>query len=244
MISLFYFLLLLTFHALFILKNKLIKKYFILFLISPILYLLFPIFIKYFYLINLRIKNRIERKNQMKEIPKLIEYLKSYLKSGIQATQAIQIISKKNKWTPPIQNSLSQITNYYSQGMSFESSINVVISSIPNHKYNYFLLFFLSSLKLGYSSGGNIVSILEKVKSKIESSIFLDQKIHATTAQMRLQAIIISLAPLALAFIIFFISPSYILFFFYNEIGNFLLFLMLSLNIIGFYLLKSISKLG
>jgi tight adherence protein B len=238
------FILLLILYALFLLKRSVNKKYFILFLVNPILYLLYPHLLQYLQNIKKRIQNGIERRKQIKEIPKLIEYLKSYIKSGVQPSQAIKIISKKRKWSSPIQNSLSQMTNYYSQGMSFESSIHIVISSISKNKYNHFLLFFLSSLRIGYMSGGNMVSILEKVKNKIENSIFLDQKIHATTAQIRLQAIIISLAPLALASIIWFISPSYILFFFDNKVGNFLFAFMLLLNVVGFYLLKLISRLN
>lgn len=233
-----------TFQFVFIINRKINKKYLILFLLNPILYLFFPNFIKYFCNIKKRIQNQKDRRKQMNEIPKLIEQLKSYLKSGVQTSQAVLLLSKKNRWSASIQNSLSQITGYYSQGMSFESSISMVISSLPNHKHNHFLLFFLSSLRLGHLSGGNMVSILENVKSKIENSILLNHKIRSTTAQMRLQAIIISIAPIALALIIWIISPSYILFFFENEIGNVLFVIMLLLNAIGFYFLKLISRLN
>ncbi len=244
MILFFLFLLLLTFHALLIFEKKLTNKYFIPLLINPILYFLFPFILKYFQVLKISIQNEFERKKQVKEIPKLIEYLSSYIKSGIQVSQAIQFISKKNKWSSPIQNALSQITNYNSQGMSFESSVKITIFSIPKNKFNHFLHFFLSSLRLGHTSGGNMVTILEKVKNKIESSILLDQKIRATTAQMRLQAFVISLAPFVLALVIWFLSPSYILFFFNNEIGNCLLAIMIILNVIGFYFLKLISRLN
>ncbi len=244
MISIFLFFLLLTYYALFIFEKKLINKYFILLLINPILYLLYPFIIKYFQALKIRVQNEFERKKQVKQIPKLIEYLTSYIRSGIQVSQAIQFISKKNKWSSAIQNTLFQITNYNSQGMSFESAVNITIFSIPKNKYNHFLHFFLSTLRLAHTSGGNMVTIFERVKNRIESNIILDQKIRATTAQMRLQAFIISLAPFVLALIIWFLSPSYILFFFNNEIGKLLLAIMIILNAIGFYFLKLISRLN
>ena len=228
----------------FLLKKNLNKNNYILFFISPLIYLIYPLLKNFTYQKILNLKYKIERKKQVKEIPKLVEYLKSYLKSGIQTSQAIKIISEKNKWSQPIKNSLTKITNYYSQGMSFESSIHMAILSLTSEKGDHFLIFFLTSLRLGHMSGGNMVSILDKVKIKIESSIFIEQKIKSTTAQMRFQSIIISLAPLAIAFVIWFIFPSYILFFINNEVGIYLLTLMILLNLVGFYLLKLISRLN
>ena len=243
MIIFLLFILLIISQSIFIFKININKKYFIFLLTNPILYLFYPYILIRIRMIKIRLQNKMERKKHAKEITKIIEQFIFYIKSGIQPSQALQIISQKKKWTLSIKNSLSQITTYYSQGMSFESSINIVISSISNNKYNHFLLFFLFSLKLGYSSGGNIISILEKVRIKIENSILIEQKIKATTAQIRLQAIIISFSPLVLGVIIWFLSPSYIIFFFDNGVGNFLFVVMLLLNIIGFYLLKRISRL-
>ncbi|WP_233231109.1 type II secretion system F family protein [Silvanigrella aquatica] len=177
-------------------------------------------------------------------MPKLIEYFISYLKAGIQVPYCLNLILNKYKWSPPIQKTIYQIITFYNQGMSLDSAVKARIISLGNHKDHYFMVYFLTSLRVGYKSGGNMISTLENVKSKIESNILLKRKIKSTTAQIRLQALIIAMAPLILGIILWFIVPSYILFFFENAVGNLLLLMMIFLNMIGFYFLKMIARIA
>lgn len=217
--------------------------------ISNILFFIFETIQKkhgVLFLINIiksKIKNELSRKIHINEIINIIEYLNSYIKSGLQPSQALLIIAKNKKWTSFTKKNINQVINYYSQGMSFTSSINNVVLSLEITENNKYIILFLTSLKIGCSSGGNIISILDKTKNKLVNKIKIQNKIRATTAQIRFQSIIISLAPLLISLIIWLISPSYILFFINEPTGNIFLIIMILLNLIGFYFLKLISRI-
>ena len=180
----------------------------------------------------------------LKLLSKLIDFLNSYLKSGIQLSQALIILYHKHNWSQNTKNSIYKINRYYMHGMPIVNSIKTVRNSIYDYKMNYYLLLFLTTLEIGNISSGNLVSILEKLKIKINDKIMLDSKMSATTAQIRFQSYVIRVSPLFISIVIWLISPSYILFFFDNEIGIILLFTMILLNAVGFYILKKISRLN
>ncbi len=92
-------------------------------------------------------------------------------------------------------------------------------------------------------SGENIINIIEKVKQKTQERLELNRKLKMTTAQMRLQALVILLSPVCLCFIIFFISPDYILFFINNYIGLTLLLLMVIFYILACYFLHKFLRI-
>ncbi len=189
------------------------------------------------------IKDKIILKKQEEEIPKLIKLLISYLKAGVQLSQVFKVIENKKKWPLPIQTAIYKINRYYSQGMNFDQSIYSVTKSIKNNKKNYYLLLLLNTIKIGYMNSGNLVTILEKIDIRITEKLLLEKKMSATTAQIRFQSFIIGIFPLFIAFIIWIISPSYILFFFQNKIGILLLIIMILLNTTGFYILKKMAQL-
>ena len=60
MISFFFILLLFTSNSLFLLKKNKNDKFFFTFLINPILYLSFPFILKYFEIIKIDLRNKLE----------------------------------------------------------------------------------------------------------------------------------------------------------------------------------------
>lgn len=236
----FIFLLLLLILQILYLKHVLnIKEIYILFKIHPAFLvgkILFSEFIIF-------IKNKIHLKKQEEEIPKLIKLMISYLKAGIQLSHVFKIIESKKKWPLPIQTAMYKINRYYSQGMTLDQSIYSAAKSIEKNKNTYYLLLLLNMIKMGYMNSGNLITLLEKMDNRITDKILLDKKMSAATAQIRFQSFIIGIFPLFIAIIIWIISPSYILFFFQNKIGIFLLITMILLNTTGFYILKKMAQL-
>lgn len=195
----------------------------------------------------LKIKKRAflhrEEKKITNEIPNLIDFLKSYLYAGLLPIQAISHALRQKKWCHTIRSTLGVVLNSNMQGKSLNACLTQGILKTQGKESRKYLHLLLSSLRLGCDTGANLIQILEKVQSKTEEKIQLERKIKVATAQIRLQALIIILAPFFLAFILYFLSPAYILFFIETQFGNFLLLIMIILNIIGAITLKSILKL-
>jgi Flp pilus assembly protein TadB len=182
------------------------------FILHPIIFIIIVLSTKL--LLKLQISYQTSKENLKitKEIPALIDFLRSYLLAGLLLPAAFNTVLKQKNWCKPILHSLTSISNSYSQGKSFKQCLSEGIVSLNGKKLHQYLNLMLISLKLGHSTGDNMTQILEKIKYKTQDCIDLERKLKITTAQIRLQSSIIILSPLFLAIIIYFISPRSIFF--------------------------------
>jgi Flp pilus assembly protein TadB len=212
--------------------NFLFIKYYQLFL------LIINIKIIYFYQI---FKNYCFNKQNPMEIYFIIERFKSYLASGLQPSQAVELLLNK-KISTKNYCYLYKINQLYKCGKNFKEALEKTTNEIENNYSNQHIKIFLTSILIGLKSSGNLIFILEKSQIKIKEQILVTQKIKAYTSQIRLQAVVIGLSPLFLSLFIWIISPLKITYFFTDSFGNILLIIMIFLNIIGFYFLNLISR--
>lgn len=219
------------------------NKYYYFFIIHPSIYFIILMAIRMFGLLNTFYIQRNEEKKITKEIPTLIDFLKSYMIAGLLLPNALEEVLKNKKWCRPISDTLNYICSNYMQGKSFKESLTNGINLVKYKKSRQYLCLLFVSLRLGYSTGENLTQILEKVKNKTQDRINLERKLKVTTAQMRLQATVIILSPLFLSIIVYFISPEYILFFFRTSMGLSLFILMIFMNICGAYFLNRILRI-
>lgn len=237
------FIVLWSLNFILLLKFEISKKIDYLFLVHPIVYIFFKIFLEILEKANNKIRFYREEKKIIREIPTLIDFLKSYMLAGLLLPAATMAVLKQKKWCYPIQYSLTHICNNYAQGKSFKICLTEAILLAKERKTRQYLSILYLSLRLGCSTGENLTQILEKVKDKTNDRLHLDRKLKMTTAQMRLQSMVIILAPIVLALIIYLIFPDYILFFFQTGIGNMLLCLMIALNLLGGYFINRILRI-
>jgi len=137
-----------------------------------------------------------------------------------------------------------EIDRNYRQGKGFGQCLDDFIIKMNLENYNKCLLFLVMSFRIAYYSGSSLIEIVEKVKKRTTDSIYIRQKLKSTTAQMRLQGIVILVAPSIIALLLAVISPSYIHFFFSSAVGLFLLGLVIFLNILAYISLRFILRVG
>ena len=237
----FFFMFLIQLIILFIFEMKSKRDY--LLLIHPLLYFCFLLF-NFIFIRGINyLLSRREEKKSIKEIPKLIDFLKSYLLAGLLLPNAMTAVLKQKNWCYPIRYSLTSICNHFDQGKSFKESLSFGLEFTKANKSRQYLCFLFLALRLGCSTGENLTQILEKMKEKTKDRLNLERKLKMTTAQMRLQSLVIILAPLFLSFILYLLSPEAILFFFRSSVGNILLIFMVILNFIGAYLINQILRI-
>ncbi len=215
-------------------KNKFI------FFMHPLLHVIYLMAcISFVFLKHKFIKWQDEKKVLVQTLT-LVDAIKSYLQAGMLPAQTISAVLSQRPWCHPIKNSLSQFCNYYAQGKSLQESLENAAQLSQKNGPHYYLYFLFSSLKISCYSGENIIYILDKVKQKTQNRIELTRKLKATTAQMKLQSIVILFSPFFLGVVIFIISPSHILFFINNFFGNSLAFIMVVLYTLACYFLKKL----
>ena len=176
------------------------------------------------------------------QLVSVIENLRGCLKAGMPLADALEFVYVKKDWIGAIDAVLKTVCQCRERGMAVRESLHAAMFALPRVGPQRFLRQLLHSLMIGQEMGGNVTKLLEKVQQKTQDSMELQRKIKVSTAQMRMQAWVVTLAPLVLAIILLVLSPGYILFFFQSVPGLLLLALMIFLNIVGAVLLKQISK--
>ena len=104
------------------------------------------------------------------ELPKLIYYLNCYLVSGMELSQSLNKLASNHKWNRSLLKHIKLINFYYAKGNSLEIAIEKVIKDIDHNK-NYYLYFFLNTLKICSLNKGNITLILDNLRNRLIEKI-------------------------------------------------------------------------
>ncbi len=216
----------------------------ILFFLHPSFFIIFKFFssVKEFFLKIYMTK--IEEKRVIHEIPILVDIVKSFLHSGMTFPEALIDAAKRRAWSPQISHSLKFICEHYNLGHGLSDCLYKVQRVFMESPQRKFLSFLFISMAVSYQSGAGAVFILERVKEKVNDQINLRRKLKLSTAQMRMQALVILVAPLLIAVIIAFITPNNLTFFIETVVGNFLLFFMILFYLLAVYFLKKLIKIN
>lgn len=191
----------------------------------------------------IQFKNYREEKKLNAEVPKLIDSLISYMNAGLHPYRALEISSQKQIFSKTLRFPLYKITTLCSRGSSFVDAIDIVNRDIilkSSHKY---LVHLFIGLKISFLKGARSLPILEKIREKTLDEIQFQRKLNVITAQMRFQAHVILFSPFLLSMILFFISPEHIFIFFESFFGKCIFFLMIVLNLSGYFTIRNILKI-
>lgn len=240
---LFLFILLFILNISFIFRIHSLSFMSVLYSIIPALNFVYSLFIFIFDKVQLHLSIYKEEKKIKKEILRLMSSVKSYLQVGLLTIQSLEMTIAQRRWCSPIETILKRVLQSCQRGKTLEESLNDGMKyATKNSSYQY-LRTFIGVLRLSHKTGGNTVAMLDRVQNKISDHLYLQQKIKTLTAQMRLQAIVIFISPWVLAFIIYCLSPNYILFFVNEPLGVVLLVLMLLFNFFAFLSLSYILRI-
>lgn len=192
-------------------------------------------------------KKRTEKTQNEKfyepQICSLIEILMGCLGAGLPISDALGFAYSKRSWVPSIDSALKTICHGRERGMSVRQCFEAATLNLATFGPDRFLRQLLHSLMIGHEMGGNLTNLLKKIQVKTQDSMELQRKISVSTAQMRMQAWVVALAPLALALILLVISPEHVLFFFKSMVGFAILLMMIFLNVVGAIILVKINTL-
>lgn len=146
----------------------------------------------------------LKRKRAEKFVVQLVDALNSIsnsLKAGFSLPQAMELIVRE--MPPPISQEFRICLREMRLGATLEDSLNNLLVRMPSEDLDIVVTAIVISRELG----GDLSEVLEKIAHTIRERFRIEGKIKALTAQGKLQAIIVSLMPLALGLAINAINP-------------------------------------
>jgi tight adherence protein B len=100
------------------------------------------------------------------------------------------------------------------------------------------LKFFVLSVIIQRQSGGNLAEILEKIGSLIRERFKLFGKVEALTGEARISAVILTILPVAIAVVMFFLNRAYIETLFKDPVGQIMVGAAVVMMILGVFVMK------
>lgn len=136
----------------------------------------------------------------------------------------------------PMRQEFNQVLFQMQVGDSFESALTDLGTRIPRPDVQM----FVTSINILKETGGNLAETFQTIVVTIRERQKVEKKIQALTAQGLMQGIIITMIPFILMGVFMVIDPNFIKPMFNTTLGLVLLFVMLTLQIIGGVMIKKL----
>ncbi|MEQ1876402.1 MAG: type II secretion system F family protein [Bdellovibrionia bacterium] len=166
-----------------------------------------------------------------------ISMMANGIRSGLTAQQSMDRVAEN--MPNPIRQEFKFVTAQMKVGLSFEEALNGLAQRIPNPDVQMFVL----AINILKETGGNLAETFTTIVETIRDRQKVEKKIEALTAQGIMQGIIISCVPFILMGVYLVVDPNFIKPLFTTTIGIVCLVIMLTLQILGGLMIRSIVKI-
>ena len=182
------------------------------FVISAVASYLLPMrYLKYRQGKRLRALNR--------QLPDTLSLLSNALKAGLSLPQAIDTVARNT--VAPIADELGRVIREMNIGSATERALVNMVRRTGSEDLDL----IVTAITIQSSVGGNLARILDSISHTIRQRVQIKGQISAMTAQARASGWVITLLPVVVATLLYFIAPTYFRTMFQDRLGIELLFL-------------------
>ena len=136
----------------------------------------------------------------------------------------------------PLRAEFEQVLTQHKLGQSFEEALLDLGNRIPRPDVQM----LVTSINILKETGGDLSQTFDSIVFTIRERQKLEKKIQALTAMGRFQGLVVTLIPFILAIVFFIADPAMMMPMFTTTLGLFLIFIMITLQVIGGFLIRKI----
>jgi tight adherence protein B len=174
------------------------------------------------------------------QLPDMLNLVVNGLRAGFSTLQAMEAVSKE--LPPPICDEFRRVVQEMQLGIPMERSLNNLLRRIPSEDLD----FVVTSINVQREVGGNLAEIMDIISYTIRERIRIMGEIRVLTSQVSYSGKILSLMPVGLLVILYFLNRDYILTMFLPEnilCGSIALGAAGLLIITGYFIMNKIAKI-
>ncbi len=153
--------------------------------------------------INRQKTRRLKRFNE--QLPDMINLMVNGLRAGYSTMQAMEAVSKE--MPAPISDEFRRVVQEMQLGIPMEVSLENLLRRIPSQDLD----FMVTAINVQREVGGNLSEILDTISFTIRERIRIKGDIQTLTAQVRTSGTVLSLIPVGLTVVLWFLNPDYLL---------------------------------
>lgn len=177
-------------------------------------------------------KSRLHRWEEL--FPESLEFVARSMRAGHAFSVSLEMIHRE--FQEPISGEFRRAFEEHNLGLPLDVALQKLAQRIPSLDVH----FFVSAVLLQKRTGGNLAEILDKLAYVIRERFKLRGRIRAVSAHGKMTGTALTLIPCGVAVLMFWVNPDYIRFFFLDEIGNWMLAGAVTLQLIGYGVIRKI----
>jgi len=153
----------------------------------------------------------VSRQKQMRlrkfneQLADMLNLMVNGLRAGYSTMQAMESVSKE--LPSPICDEFRRVVQEMQIGITMETALENLLRRIPSEDLD----FVVTSINVQREVGGNLSEILDTISFTIRERVRIKGEIRVMTSQVRTSGTVLSLIPLFLTLILWFLNPEYLL---------------------------------
>ncbi|MBI3681851.1 MAG: type II secretion system F family protein [Acidobacteria bacterium] len=183
-------------------------------------------------------RKRASRLHKFEELfPESLEFVARSMRAGHAFSVSLEMIHRE--FQEPLSSEFRRTFEEHNLGLPLDTSLLKLAKRVPLLDVH----FFVSAVLLQKRTGGNLAEILDKLAYVIRERFKLRGRIRAVSAHGRMTGTALTLIPLGVATIMFYVNPEYANFFFTDELGHMMAGGAILLQLIGYGIIRKIVSI-
>jgi tight adherence protein B len=159
-------------------------------------------FIPSFY-VKTKQKQRLQKFQD--QLADMLNLMVNGLRAGYSTMQAMESISKE--LPPPVCDEFRRVVQEMQIGIPMEAALENLLRRIPSPDLD----FVITAINVQREVGGNLSEILDSISFTIRERVRIKGEVRVLTSQVRASGAVLSLIPIGLTCLLWFLSPDYII---------------------------------
>lgn len=180
-------------------------------------------------------KRRIEKFKR--QLPEGLDLIARALKAGHAFASGMSLVAEE--FDDPLGPEFDKTMDEINFGVSLQDALKSLAGRIdcPDLKY------FVVSVIVQRETGGNLAEIIETIAHLIRERFRLQGKIRTLTAEGRLSALILTVLPFLLGFVLFLLNPEYMSTLFTEPMGRIMVWIAILLMLFGLLVMRRMIRM-
>jgi len=172
------------------------------------------------------------------QFPDSLEFVARAMRTGHAFSVSLEMLHKE--YGPPLGTEFRRTFEEQNLGLPLEVALERLGTRIPLTDVK----FFVSSVLLQKRTGGNLAALLDNLAYLIRERFKLRGRIRAISAHGRISGLVLSMIPLAVAILMFYTNPDYVMFFLDDPDGKIMMAVCIIMQFLGFVSIRKIVDIG
>jgi tight adherence protein B len=190
--------------------------------------------VPFFYVLHLR-SSRFEKVRE--HLPEALDLMVAAIRAGHSLSSALGMVAKESP--EPIRREFRLCYEEQNFGLELRVALTNLAYRLPIHDIHI----LITAILIQNESGGNLTEILDKVAYLIREDFRLQRQVRVHTAQGRMTGWILSLLPLVLGLMLYFVDPDSISLLWKRDVGRYMLYCSIGMTLTGALIIRKIVRI-